>query len=176
MAGGTGDHSERIEGLEGRNRFDDKRQDESDRRQDRAEEHVAGVRETVAAVQDTIVTLRDVYNIADKRMDRLERLCERVTTTTDHRLERYERWVLEIDQRITKWMSKMEELLTGKANVADLDRKADKTQLLTSLVFRWFNFKWIRWMVGALFLAVFTTAATQHWFLWLANWIEGLFP
>ena len=116
----------------------------------------------------------DIYNMVDTRMSRMERSMDHLADTTNHRLERYEAWLSQVDERINTWMKAMEALIATKADKTDLAKKADKNQLLTSVAFRWLNIGYIRWALGALAIAVFTTAASQHWFIHVANWLEHL--
>lgn len=138
----------RTDALEERNQVDDARQDASDARQDRAE--LKQVR-----TNQSIVTLRDIYEIADKRMERLEHAMEKLVDTTNHRLEKFEVWTQKFDQL--------------------LDMKADKDELITSWGERILRISWARWAVGAVLLAGITTAGTQHWFVRGAEWLEGFF-
>lgn len=147
----------RTDALEERNQTDDVRQDLSDARQDRAEKKQA-------RVSEDIVTLRDIYDIADSRMSRLETAMEKLVDTTNHRLEKFEEWTASIAN-----------ILPTLATKKDLDDKADKDSLLTSWGERILRISPVRWVLGAALVALLTTAATQHWLIRAADWFEGFF-
>jgi len=58
---------------------------------------------------------------------------------------------------------------------AALEKKADKSALLTSMGFRLLSISWIRWAVGGLLTAAVTTMFANEWFSQVAKWIEGTF-
>lgn len=77
-----------------------------------------------------------------------------------------------MEEKWSKALVNLETLIGTKADKSDLDKKADKDDLLSSWGERVMRISLIRWGIGAALLAFFTTAASQHWFTWMAKFIE----
>ncbi len=165
-------HEGQINDLQLRNTFDDNRKDLSDQRQDRAEE-------VARHHSEDLVTLRDIYDMADRRMSRVEDSVARLTNASNHRMERFEHWLYTTDGNITRGFTEVKELIAKKADAAAvnlaMEDKADKDELVTSWGVRLLRHGWFRAAMGTVMLVVITEAASQHWFIQAAQWFESLF-
>lgn len=141
------------------------RQDLADARQDVAEERLSR----------TEVTLGDIYhtftitmNQIDGRMGRIETSMDKLSNSSNHRMETFELWVAKFSEALAlKADSKVVNLALGG--------KADKDELVTSFVVRLLRHAWFRVVMGAIGMAVITEASTQHLFISAAQWFESLF-